>query len=247
VDIAAEWAGFETVGQCEFADYPTKVLEKHWPDVPRWRDIRDVTLESVRDRGIRTVDIISGGFPCQDISFARTWTTNGEHEIEGIDGKRSGLWKEYKRIIGEIKPKYMVAENVKALTKKGLDVVLQDLAELRYDAEWCVVSAALFGATHRRERCFIVAYPVGIRREQESILQGSFTSEAIRQAPEWEFSRAICKTHGKKALPESFGIYDGIPRKLDDANRMMALGNAVVPQQIYPILKAIADIEIKLK
>lgn len=243
LDLAAEKAGFKTVGQCEIAEYQSKVLEKHWPNVPRWRDIKDVNLESIKNREIGTITVISGGFPCQDISFAKTWTTNGEHAVDGIDGKRSGLWKEYKRIIGEVKPKYVVAENVKALTKKGLDVVLRDLAELGYDAEWCVTAAAYFGAPHRRERCFVVAYPIGFRRNKEGIFQSCFTGKEVRHSPKWELSRTICKANGKKTLPETFGIYDGIPRGVDDASRITSLGNAVVPQQAYPIFKTISDIE----
>ena len=97
IDLAAEWAGFETIGQCEFADYPTKVLEKHWPDVPRWKDVRDITKSDFNRRtGLDEVTLISGGFPCQDLSGAGRQA--GLVDAEG-NITRSGLWYEMLRII----------------------------------------------------------------------------------------------------------------------------------------------------
>lgn len=149
LDLAAEWAGFQTVGQCEWADYPTRVLEKHWPDVPRWRDIRTLTKESYHERtGLRTVDVISGGFPCQPFSVA---------------GKRRGaaddryLWPEMLRVISELRPAWIVGENVAGIVNMALDQVLSDLASQGYAARTFIVPACAVDAPHRRDRCAIIA------------------------------------------------------------------------------------------
>lgn len=126
LDIAAEWAGFKTVGQCEFADYPTRVLERHWPDVPRWRDIRTLTGESFYERtGRRTVDVISGGFPCQPYSIAG--------KREGKDDYRY-LWPEMLRVIRELQPSWVVGENVSGLIRIALAEILSSLKEAGYEA-----------------------------------------------------------------------------------------------------------------
>ena len=163
LDLAAEWAGMHTVAFCEIDDYACKVLEKRWPGVPIYQDVRELTAESVRADGIPQIDLITGGFPCQDVSCAGKRT--GFHDSDG-QVTRSGLWAEYARIIGEVKPRWIVAENVRGLLSipamgiagGGFGIVLRDLADLGYRAGWCCYGAADVGAPHRRERVFIVAH-----------------------------------------------------------------------------------------
>ena len=166
LDLAAEMAGFKTVGQCEWADYPTKVLEKHWPDVPRWRDIRTLTGESFYEKtGMRTVDVISGGFPCQPFSVA---------------GKRRGkeddryLWPEMLRVVSELRPTWVVGENVAGIVSLALDTVLSDLESIGY-ASWAfIIPACAVDAPHRRDRCAIMAHCNNRQRitEDETIQAG---------------------------------------------------------------------------
>ena len=163
LDLAAEMAGFTTVGQCEWADYPTKVLEKHWPDVPRWRDIRTLTKESFYERtGLRTVDIVSGGFPCQPFSLA---------------GKRGGseddryLWPEMRRVISELRPSWVLGENVPGIINLALDTVLTELENDGYSGQAFVIPACGVDAPHKRERVAIVAHTIdrgsALRRHRE--------------------------------------------------------------------------------
>jgi DNA (cytosine-5)-methyltransferase 1 len=150
-DLAARWMGWQTAWVSEIDPYASAVLKKHWPDAPNLGDITTITNPP-------PVDVLVGGFPCQDISLAG--------KGEGIGGARSGLWKHYARLIEEIRPRYVVAENVSALRSRGLEVVLGDLAEIGYDAEWHCIPASAVGAPHRRDRIWIVAYP------QQSRCQG---------------------------------------------------------------------------
>jgi DNA (cytosine-5)-methyltransferase 1 len=149
--------GFKTVAFCEIEPFPRRVLKKHWPDVPIYEDVRTLTAERLAADGI-SVDAICGGFPCQDLSVAG--------KRAGIDGERSGLWSEYARLIGEVRPRVVIVENVAGLLSgpseqpgQWFGRVLGDLASLGYDAEWRVISASDVGAPHRRERVWLVAYP----------------------------------------------------------------------------------------
>jgi len=240
LDLAAEWAGFTTVGQCEWADYPTKVLEKHWPDVPRWRDIHDLSSdEFIRRTGRNKVTVISGGFPCQPHSIA------GERKASADE---RDLWPEYRRIIGEIKPGWVVAENVRGLLSsedgRFFRGILRDFAELGFNVGWCVISAASIGAVHRRERMAIIAHSGEFGRQRLQRLQENIAKDSKRgegaHGSDFQFPDGY--DWETRAIESGFlRGNDGIPNRMD---RIRALGNAVVPQQFYPVFKAIAEIEL---
>lgn len=147
--LGLERAGMTTVAFCEQDKRAHPILRKHWPSVPIFDDVRSLTSKELLENGIGSIDVICGGFPCQDVSAA--W------DGPGLAGKRSGLWFEFARIIGEVRPKYAVIENVANLRKRGLGIVLQDLAFMGYDADWAGIPAALVGAPHQRDRLWIVA------------------------------------------------------------------------------------------
>jgi len=153
--------GFETVAFCEIEPYCQKVLKKHWPEVPIYEDVREVTAERLKTDGI-SVDVITGGFPCQDISVAG--------RQEGIEGERSGLWSECARLLGELQPQIAIFENVTALLSgdrgKWFQRVLWDISQVGYDAEWHCIPARAVGAKHKRDRIWIVSYPNRARQTQ---------------------------------------------------------------------------------
>lgn len=157
--IGLEAASMQTVAFCEINPFCRKILTRHWPSVPIFPDITIIHKEDLKK--LPRIDVIAGGFPCQDISVAG--------KQKGIEAKRSGLWKEFARLINEIKPKYAIIENVANLRSQGLIVVLQDLWEIGYDAEWHCIPASAFGAPHRRDRIWIIAHPACIGKVGLSI------------------------------------------------------------------------------
>jgi DNA (cytosine-5)-methyltransferase 1 len=146
MDLGLERAGMECRWQVEIDPYATRVLARHWPNVRRHDDVRTFPPDDGTDW---SVDLICGGFPCQDISYAGKGA--------GLSGERSGLWYEFARVVRVLRPRYVLVENVSALLTRGLDAVLGTLASLGYDAEWSCIPAASVGAPHIRDRVFIVA------------------------------------------------------------------------------------------
>ena len=141
--------GLQTVWQVEKEEFCRSVLEQHWPNAKRYNDVRTVGAHN-----LEPVEILCGGFPCQDISIAG--------KGEGLNGKRSGLWWEFYRIINELRPRVVVMENVPAITIRGLSAVVGSLAQIGYDCQWTIISAKQCGAPHLRRRWFAVAYQTTI-------------------------------------------------------------------------------------
>jgi len=163
--------GFETVAFCEIEPYCHKVLKKHWQDVPIYNDIKELDYDTLQADGIKP-DVITGGFPCQDISVAGPG--------KGIIGERSSLWSEYARLIKDVRPTWAIIENVSALRSKGLTLVLQNLSEIGYNAEWHCIPCTAVGGLHRRDRLWIIAYPMENSRctlEQRSFIEGENANE----------------------------------------------------------------------
>jgi len=227
--LGLERAGMTTVAFCEFEEHAQKVLRKHWPNVPIYDDVR--TLNGYDFKG--TVDVVCGGFPCQDLSAAG--------KQSGFSGERSSLYREMLRIISECMPRYAIFENVTGLltgdSGRWFGKFLYDLAQIGFDAEWHCIEAAHIGAPHRRDRVWIIAYP-GQERGERSI------AEKIR----WERSFSWCKNGRRsKDLPDRSDLYpsklcgsgDGIPKRVD---RLARLGNSVVPQIPEAIGRAIMEV-----
>jgi DNA (cytosine-5)-methyltransferase 1 len=240
-DLGFERAGMICKWQVEIDDYATKVLTKHWPNVHRERDIRECGQHN-----LQRVDVICGGFPCQDISYAGLGA--------GLDGERSGLFFEALRVVRELQPRAVVLENVAALLTRGLDRVLGTLAEIGFDAEWHCIPAAAVGAPHIRDRVFVLAYAELIkggerhnatmqRRRQEQTKQawmGSCsklsdtdgTRLEKRQGQNTSGARSnrwpeLVRSEWWESEPAVGRVANGVSARVD---RLRGLGNAVVPQ-----------------
>ena len=267
--------GFETVAFAECEPYPIAVLKKHWPTVRVYEDVRQITATRLFRDGIEP-DVITGGFPCQDISTAG--------QQAGIEGERSGLWSECARILGEVRPRYAIFENVTNLLSgnkgKWFERVLWDISKVGYDAEWHCISASSIGAPHKRDRVWIVAYPNGNSKPICPINAGALQKASLYAYPNGkglEGSEETGDTSSKR--PESHeqlagchkikstwkdvsgvcGMDDGLsywlhtpePPRVTEKNekatpRLKALGNSIVPQIAYLIGQEILNYEESL-
>lgn len=216
--------GFETVAFCEINPFCQQILAKHWPGVRIYTDVRDLTPQRLEADGVTRVDVITGGFPCQDLSSAG--------KQAGIDGSRSGLWSEIVRLAGELRPSYLIVENVAGLlTGEGgawFSRVLGDLAALGYDAEWHCIPASYVGAPHRRDRVWIVANAAEVLCDRISVpsaLADQRVDEGFKRL--WTYLRTLKLRSGPPADFSRLREADGLSSRVD---AIAALGNAVVPQ-----------------
>lgn len=211
IDLGLERAGMRTVWFSEIDPYASRVLAKHWPHVPNHGDITAIDFSTVEP-----VDVLAGGFPCQDISSSGA--------KEGIDGERSGLWGHYARAIGELRPRYILVENVRDLIVRGLGRVLGDLASLGYDAEWHCIPASYVGLPQARDRVWIVAYPDtwgSTRRPQRH------RDRPLVECGNHHDRLGLAQHRARQGASRIRRMDDGLPNGVD---RLGALGNAVVPQ-----------------
>ena len=259
-DLGFERAGMVCKWQVEIDDYANRVLAKHWPNVHRERDIRETGPHN-----LERVDVICGGFPCQDISYAGFGA--------GLEGARSGLFFESIRLVRELRPRIVVLENVAALLTRGLDRVLGTLAEIGFDAEWHCIPAASVGAPHIRDRIFILAYAECLRRQAGPGIAGDEKEQGLRwgesqrgtevladanntrsqrmRKERTDSGRSTSDRHtgsgclGSRAGPQQWDaepdvgrVANGVPKRVD---RLRGLGNAVVPQVAEWIGKRIVE------
>jgi len=227
LDLGLERAGMSCVWQSEIDPYACKVLTKHWPDIPNHGDITQIDWHNVEP-----VDLLCGGFPCQDISNAGRRA--GIHE-----GTRSGLWYQYLGAIRVLRPRYVIIENVAALLIRGLDIVCSGLSKVGYDAEWEVIRASDLGCIHQRSRLFIIAYPNG-QGGPGLVPRGS----AGKTRP-----GGWCSKEDLQSV-DPFQPYNHWPKPLlrrshddlsDRVDRLKCLGNAVVPQVAEYVGRCIMD------
>lgn len=244
IALAEQTAGINVVGLCEYADYPRSILKKNFPEVPLFKDVTKLNKKELEKGGVSagSIDIVSGGFPCQPYSIA---------------GKRKGteddrdLWPEMFRIIQELRPTWVVGENVANFANMELDRTLSNLESIDYQTRAFVLPALAVGAPHQRLRTFIVAHANSKRwvrleenqQDRRSWWNQAWTNGQSRQTSRWNNASNIL-TSGAQVLANSSSRVqrndDGISEGMD---RLKALGNAVVPQQVLPIFQAIVEID----
>lgn len=245
--LAARWIGWQTVAWCEWNEFGQKVLKHHFPEAEGHGDITKTDFTKYAN----TIDILTGGFPCQDASIAKQ---DGKGQ-QGLKGERTGLFREMCRAIREIKPRYVVAENVTNIlkTNQGRDFaeILSELSSMGYNAEWRACRASEVGAPHQRSRVYLVAYPGSIRLQTGQTFFPNVHEKTSQVG--WLFAGATIQTlrgGAWKSEPPPLCVDDGVSYELfgmswAQARResIKAYGNAIVPQVAYQIFKAIEQME----
>jgi len=217
----------EIVGFCEIDKYCQKVLQKNFPGVPIHDDVK-----VLNGNEYEKIDLITGGFPCQDISVAGKGA--------GIKAERSGLWAEMFRLIKEVQPRWAIIENVPNLRSKGLTLVLQNLSEIGYMCEWHCIPACAVGAPHQRDRIWIVAYPFS--ECDKPCIQEALFSE-INAANSQTETTSQCDEEGESVPqgwwavePDVGRVVEGVAKRVD---RIKGLGNSIVPQVAQVLMEGI--------
>lgn len=247
LDLGFERAGATVAWQCEIDPHARAVLAKHWPDVrviddvklvgthapfdmcpPECeegceREIECIGIAELQDDEL-AIDALVGGFPCQDISNAGTTHAGG---LAGLDGKRSGLWREFYRVIRSTQPRWVVVENVGALTVRGLDAVLGDLADGGYDAEWAVLSAAALGSSHLRKRLFIVGWRPDLLSDADRARLEGNECRILAQPSKGRQDADATRPTGRSSSPRVRRGIDGVSRRLDGTPVTFAKGESV--------------------
>jgi len=233
-DLAAQNVGFENVFHCEINPFCQTILKYYWPNAKTYTDIKQTDFTIWRGQ----IDILTGGFPCQDASIAG--------KQEGLQGERTGLFYEMLRAIREIRPKFIVAENVANITKinNGNDfrIILNELARLGYNAEWRIIHASEVGAPHKRARLYLVAYPNSIR-----LSPGKSFFSHVREKIEpfsWQPTGTpiqIVRGGAWETEPPILCLDNGVSSKLV-SDSIKGYGNAIVPQVAQRIFEAIKNI-----
>lgn len=248
IDLAAQWAGIETVAFCEIEQFCQKVLKKHWTGVKIYDDVRSINREQLQKDGIRTIDIVAGGFPCQDLSIAG----NGVGLVDkNGEATRSGLWYAMLEVIKQTKPKWVIGENVAGMLSNNngrtFDEILSGLESADYEVITIVSPASNYGATFEGKRVFVIAASKscghgGIACQKLRVIARKLVANEFQGDTVWgETERCIVETIRRQEtiaddLRSDYGLSDWM-------DRIKCLGNTVVPQQIYPIFAAIAAIE----
>ena len=221
-ELGAEMARINTLWNCEFEEHKRKVLKRHFHDAIQYTDVCTTVYPPY-------VDIISGGFPCQDISIANVSKKNWENgKVKGINGERSGLWRQYKRILGEVRPKYIMFENSPMLTIRGFEQVLCDLTQSGYDCQWQCLSASQFGFNHRRERIYGIAYSNEIRCKSHIEIFRPIQEILHERTPRQSPVSIPIKRFNSKSSYDDVRMDDGFSDGLDK-RRIEDMGNAVIP------------------